>query len=86
MRRKYLIAFTGIDGSGKTTQAKLLLKRLQNDNMEVSFIRSKWEPFFIRPIIKKWKGREVKNTSDSKNGSSGSKKRKTKNVEQSGFT
>ena len=62
MKRGYLIVFTGIDGSGKTTQVELLVKSLQKDGIEVSYVWSRWEPFLLRPFISMWK----KNKSDGK--------------------
>ena len=55
MNRSYLIAFTGIDGSGKTTQAKLLIESLKQDGFTVSYVWSRWKPFLLRPLIKRWK-------------------------------
>lgn len=78
MRRKCLIAFTGIDGSGKTTQAKMLVESLMKNDMKVSYIRSKWEPFFLRPLIKKWKDRGTTHASNAKKGNYDNKKRKQK--------
>ena len=78
MSRKYLIAFTGIDGSGKTTQARLLFEELEKKNMKVSFIRSKWEPFLIRPLIKKWKAKGTKGKSGAVKATGSNKKRKQK--------
>lgn len=57
MKKGRLIVFTGIDGSGKTTQSKLLVKSLQKDGIDVLYVWSRWEPFFLRPFIKRWKGR-----------------------------
>lgn len=78
MSRKYLIAFTGIDGSGKTTQAGLLFEELKKKDMKVSFIRSKWEPFLVRPLIKKWKDRGTKGISGAKKEIGNDTKRKQK--------
>ncbi len=55
MKRGKLIVFTGIDGSGKTTQAKLLLGKLRQDGIKVSYVWSRWEPFLLRPFLRKWK-------------------------------
>jgi len=65
MRRGSLIVFTGIDGSGKTTQAKLLVDSLNRDGLCVSYVWNRWEPFFLRPLIKKWKHNVIKLTTDN---------------------
>lgn len=65
MRRGSLIVFTGIDGSGKTTQAKLLVDSLTRDGLCVSYVWNRWEPFFLRPVIKKWKHNVTKPTADN---------------------
>ena len=65
MRRGSLIVFTGIDGSGKTTQAKLLVDSLNRDGLCVSYVWNRWEPFFLRPLIKKWKHNATKPTADN---------------------
>lgn len=54
-----LIVITGIDGSGKTTQAKLLVERLEKEGSEVSYVWSRWVPSFLRPLVKKLKRDEV---------------------------
>lgn len=61
MRRGCLIVFTGIDGSGKTTQADLLVKCLQKDGIDVSYVWSRWEPLLLRPVINRWKNKRTKN-------------------------
>lgn len=78
MRKKYLVVFTGIDGSGKTTQARLLFESLKKDNIEVSFIRSKWEPFLLRPFIKRWRKRGASDSSNPESKTVNNKKRKNK--------
>jgi thymidylate kinase len=55
MRRGCLIAFTGIDGSGKTTQAELLVESLKQNGFNVSYVWSRWKPFLLRSLIKRWK-------------------------------
>ena len=55
MRRGSLIVFIGIDGSGKTTQAKLLVDSLNQDGLCVSYVWNRWEPLFLLSLIKRWK-------------------------------
>jgi len=75
MRKGYLIVFTGIDGSGKTTQANLLLENFRRDGIKALYVWSRWEPFLLRYFIKKWK-RDVKNKSTTGNKSIKNKKQK----------
>lgn len=63
MSRGFLIAFTGIDGSGKTTQAKLLVKALKQSSP--LYVWSRWEPFLLRPIITLWKKNVKRNMINS---------------------
>lgn len=65
MRKKYLIVFTGIDGSGKTTQAKLLVESLKQKGIQVSYVWARWVPLFLRPVIKKWKRGVTGNISEA---------------------
>ena len=55
MGKGYLIVFTGIDGSGKTTQAKILFESLRKDRIEASYVWCRWEPFLLRYLMNKWK-------------------------------
>ena len=55
MNKGRLIVFTGIDGSGKTTQANLLLGSLQKDGIDAAYVWSRWEPLLLRPVINRWK-------------------------------
>jgi dTMP kinase len=51
LEKGILIVFEGIDGSGKSTQAEILLKRLQEEDLEVVYFRE--------PSKGKW-GRKIK--------------------------
>ena len=65
MKRACLVVFTGIDGSGKTTQAKLLVDWLHKDGKTVSYVWCRWEPFLVRPLIKIWKSKVTKSSDKS---------------------
>ena len=39
LNKSYFISFEGIDGSGKSTQAKLLIERLNSKSIETCFVR-----------------------------------------------
>jgi thymidylate kinase len=66
MNKGRLIVFVGIDGSGKTTQAKILVRGLAEKGIRVAYVWCRWEPFFLRPLIKRWKN---KNAERSDSGS-----------------
>lgn len=66
MRRGSLIVFTGIDGSGKTTQAKLLTTSLKQDGLYVSYVWSRWEPFLLKHFIRRWKNKATRNIDTSR--------------------
>lgn len=55
MKKATLIAFTGIDGSGKTTQARFLVKDMKERGTDASYVWCRWEPLLLRPFIKIWK-------------------------------
>jgi dTMP kinase len=57
IKKNNLIVLTGIDGSGKTTQAHLLVDSLSHYGINVSYVWGRWEPFFLRPLIKRWRNR-----------------------------
>jgi thymidylate kinase len=50
-RRGFLITFSGIDGSGKTTQVKLLQDRLKQNGVETSKMWSRWRPLLSLPLL-----------------------------------
>lgn len=65
MKRGMLIVFIGIDGSGKTTQAKLLIEKLRQKNLPVSYVWSRWSPYLL-PLINSWKKSMKGDTHDLK--------------------
>jgi len=73
-----LIVLVGIDGSGKTTQAELLVEDLQKSGMNVSYVWSRWEPTVLRPLIKKLKKESVNSSRNSKKKINALKDRKRK--------
>jgi len=50
-----LIVFCGIDGSGKTTQAQLLVDALMKKGLPASYVWARWEQILVRPLTRKWK-------------------------------
>jgi len=50
-RRGRLISFSGIDGSGKTTQVKLLQDRLKQNGVETLKMWSRWRPLLSLPLL-----------------------------------
>ncbi len=50
------ICFTGIDGSGKSTQAQLLQKYFTACGISSVYTWSRWEPYLVKPLIKMFKG------------------------------
>lgn len=56
-----MIAFTGMDGSGKSLQAKALSQALISQGFACRYIWSRWSPWLIKPIIglgRRWRGRK----------------------------
>lgn len=76
MSSRHLIVLTGIDGSGKTTQADLLVESLRKDGREVSYVWSRWVPTFLRPLVKKLNKRFSEQPEKSSNDITELKKRK----------
>ena len=50
-RRGILVAFSGVDGSGKSTQVDLLEKSFEKINISVLRIRSRWRPVLSLPLL-----------------------------------
>ena len=47
----FLISFTGIDGSGKTTLAKELVKIMDERGIQYKYVYGRLEPFILKPFI-----------------------------------
>jgi dTMP kinase len=50
-RRGKFICITGIDGSGKTTISKLLIKELQNDGILYCYVYNRYKPILLKPFM-----------------------------------
>lgn len=46
-----LICFVGIDGSGKTTLAKDLVKKMAQEGIQYQYVYGRLEPFILKPFI-----------------------------------
>jgi thymidylate kinase len=46
-----IIAFTGMDGSGKTLQAKALSNSLSREGIDSRYVWSRWSPLLVKPAI-----------------------------------
>ncbi|HED00782.1 MAG TPA: hypothetical protein ENN18_10425 [Proteobacteria bacterium] len=50
-RRRFLICFTGIDGSGKTTLSKELVASLNQKGVKCKYVYARLNPFMLKPFI-----------------------------------
>src|SRR5215472_17694162 len=50
-RKGLLVAFSGVDGSGKSTQVELLEKSLADLHVRALRIRSRWRPVLSLPLL-----------------------------------
>jgi len=68
MKCGYLILLTGIDGSGKTTQAEILVENLKKDGFDVAYVWARWKQIITLPVTFLWKMRlkKVSNHKDSR--------------------
>lgn len=78
MKRGRLIVLTGIDGSGKTTQAQMLVDTLREDGLRVSYVWTRWKQILVKPLTQKWKSRLKKDTGDSDGRAKINKQKKQK--------
>src|SRR3989304_10412862 len=51
LKRGLLIALSGVDGSGKSTQIRLLQKRLRSVGIGSVWIRCRWRPILSFPLV-----------------------------------
>jgi len=49
--RAILICFTGIDGSGKTTLAKMLVEGMKKEGIKSKYVYNRSKPFVTKPIM-----------------------------------
>lgn len=62
------ICFTGIDGSGKSSQAQLLQKHLSASGISAVYTWSRWEPYLLKPLIKRFKKSQSTGNEELTNG------------------
>lgn len=55
-KRGTLICFIGVDGSGKTTQAKALCESLARTGIKTRYVWTRFEPKLIKPLVAMAKG------------------------------
>lgn len=54
MKKGHLIVFAGIDGSGKSTQAKLLIRNFEKKGINVLYSYNRWDHFLLRFLNVIW--------------------------------
>ena len=64
-----IIYISGIDGCGKTTQARLLVDNLRNSGVDAEYIWLRWDPSFRKVFVflKSLVGKNKRKDSISKN-------------------
>jgi len=50
-KKGVFICFTGMDGAGKTTLAKFIVKDLQEGGIKASYVYSRYVPIILRPVM-----------------------------------
>ena len=50
-KKRFFICFTGIDGSGKTTQAKNLVKNLSLNGIKSEYVYARLVPIIFKPLL-----------------------------------
>lgn len=50
-RKSIFICFTGMDGAGKTTLAKFIVKDLQERGIKASYVYNRYVPILLRPVM-----------------------------------
>jgi dTMP kinase len=78
MSKRSLIVFCGIDGSGKTTQAQLLVNAMQKEGLPASYVWARWEQRLVKPLTGKWKSHLRRATGSSDSRAKENKKNKHK--------
>lgn len=51
-KQRTLVSFFGIDGSGKTTQCKILCGELTRKGWRVGYVWSRRDPFILKPLVR----------------------------------
>lgn len=50
--RPGILVLSGLDGTGKSSQAEILSGRLVSEGIKVNIVWNRWKPFFSAPIIR----------------------------------